>query len=291
MKRSTMFQLALCIGVLLTFARCSGQEEVVLPPSALAYSVNRVEVTEGQRTTSVAPTLQGNPPFTFSATSNPASPLISIDNQGVIAAAETLAPGTYQVSVTVGNSAQMVVFNNAFTIQVNRRILPPASLVYNPVTLETNFGTAATSAAPTLAGTSPFTFSIATSSTSNAQITINANTGAITAGTGTPAGTYRIDVAAQNPAGTVTFANALTITVRSTQQVLTTWRDVQASLVVCGNCHNYNAVAAARTNINAIINRVSRAPGSAGFMPRSGTALTAVQIEALRQWLADGLTD
>jgi hypothetical protein len=291
MIRNTLYPLALCIGLLLVLVRCS-PEEVILPPSQLTYTVTRAEVTEGERVTSMVPTVQGTAPFMFALTSNPATPLITIDNRGVITAAETLAPGTYQVTVTVGNSAQQVSFPNVFTIQVNRRILPAAGLAYAPNTLEANFGTAVSSVAPTLQGTAPFTFAILASSTSNAQITINANTGVVTASATTPVGTYTLNISAQNPAGTIVFNGALTVNIRSGQQAnLTTWRDVSASLVVCGNCHNYNTFTAARNNINAIINRVSRAPGSPGFMPRVGTALTAAQIAALQKWADDGLRE
>jgi hypothetical protein len=290
MRRSTLYQLSLSIGVLLVLVRCS-PEEVILPPSLLTYTVNRAEVTEGERVTSAVPTVQGTSPFMFALTSNPATPLITIDSRGVITAAETLAPGTYQVSVTVGNSAQQVSFPNVFTIQVNRRILAPAGLAYAPNTLSATFGTAVSSVAPALQGTAPFTFAIAASSTSNPQITINANTGVVTASATTPVGAYTLNISAQNPAGTVTFNGALTINVRGQQANLTTWRDVSASLVVCGNCHNYNTFTAARNSINAIINRVSRAPGSPGFMPRGGTALTTAQIAALQKWLDDGLLE
>nr|MCU0451729.1 hypothetical protein [Bernardetiaceae bacterium] len=216
MRRNLVYQLAFGLGVLLVLVRCS-PEEVAVPPSALVYSVNRVEVTEGARVTSVTPTVQGTEPFTFAATSNPATPLITIDNRGVITAAETLAPGTYQVSVTVGNSAQQVSFPNVFTILVNRRILAPAGLAYAPNTLAATFGTAVSSVAPALQGTAPFTFAIAAASTSHPQITINANTGIVTASATTPVGTYTLNISAQNPAGTVTFNSALTINIRGQQ--------------------------------------------------------------------------
>jgi hypothetical protein len=290
-KKSLLRLLPFCMALFL-FSRCGEEDkEIVLPPAELAYPTNQLEVEEGQRASSVVPTLKGNPPFIFSVTSTPVTNQITIDNQGVVTTLPNLLPGTYRLNVVVTNNAQVVAFGNALTVNVKERQVRATNLNYNPNNLELTSGRAASSIAPTLAGSAPLIFSV-TSTPAAPQITIDANTGVLTAGTTTPAGTYRMEVGVTNGAGRVNFPNAYTFTVRAAPNaVVVTFRDVQPSLVVCGNCHNYNTFAAARTNVNAIINRVERPQGSTGFMPRGGTPLTAAQINLLKQWLADGLRE
>ena len=63
----------------------------------------------------------------------------------------------------------------------------------------------------------------------------------------------------------------------------------------CATCHTvgpqtlYTSYANASANINLILDRVQRTPGTGGFMPKNGTALTAAEIQLLKDWLAQGL--
>jgi len=46
-----------------------------------------------------------------------------------------------------------------------------------------------------------------------------------------------------------------------------------------------------KAKIAAILDRVQRAPGSSGFMPKAGTQLSAAQVATLKQWVTDGLLE
>jgi uncharacterized repeat protein (TIGR01451 family) len=67
----------------------------------------------------------------------------------------------------------------------------------------------------------------------------------------------------------------------------------------CSPCHlaggsqpkKWDVYATAKANINAMIDRVSRAQGSSGFMPNGGTKLSASNIALLNQWVTDGLLE
>ena len=67
----------------------------------------------------------------------------------------------------------------------------------------------------------------------------------------------------------------------------------------CAPCHvtgganpnkwdDYNT---AKSKINSILDRVSRAADAPGFMPAGGTELPAATIDILTQWKADGLLE
>jgi len=57
------------------------------------------------------------------------------------------------------------------------------------------------------------------------------------------------------------------------------------------NPNKWDEYAQAKAKISVILDRVQRAPGSAGFMPKVGNALTAAQIATLKQWVTDGLLE
>lgn len=57
------------------------------------------------------------------------------------------------------------------------------------------------------------------------------------------------------------------------------------------NPNKWDDYAQAKAKITIILDRVQRAPGSTGFMPRNGTQLTAAQIATLKQWVTDGLLE
>jgi hypothetical protein len=57
------------------------------------------------------------------------------------------------------------------------------------------------------------------------------------------------------------------------------------------NPNKWDEYAQAKGKINVILDRVQRAPGSAGFMPKVGSQLTAAQIATLKQWVTDGLLE
>lgn len=57
------------------------------------------------------------------------------------------------------------------------------------------------------------------------------------------------------------------------------------------NPNKWDDYTQAKGKISAILDRVQRAPGSAGFMPKVGNQLTAAQIATLKQWVTDGLLE
>jgi hypothetical protein len=90
------------------------------PPSSLSYSANSMTINSGSAGTSVTPSISGTSPFTFSLTSSPnAGASVTIDNNGVISANSSVAPGSYTLSVKVTNGAGTADFPAAYSIHVN----------------------------------------------------------------------------------------------------------------------------------------------------------------------------
>ncbi len=264
------------------------------PPSNLTYSPNTVEINAGTAVTSSLPSIQGTLPITYTMTTSPVTDKISIGNNGTISVASTLTAGTYNVNVTAKNEASTITFNNVFSVTVkstNTPASPPSSLSYSPKILTIEQGKAGSSAAPTISGTSPFTFAIGSNNTANGQISINATTGVVSAGANTPTGTYMLTITAGNSAGMATFMGALTVVVNAPVVAVSFAKDIQPFLQVCGGCHSYNQYAAAKANIDNMLNRVQRAQGSGGFMPQGGSPLSKTQIDLLKKWVDDGLKE
>jgi uncharacterized repeat protein (TIGR01451 family) len=57
------------------------------------------------------------------------------------------------------------------------------------------------------------------------------------------------------------------------------------------NPNKWDDYATAKAKITTILERVQRAPGTTGFMPKVGSALTAAQIATLKKWVTDGLLE
>ncbi|MBC8052631.1 MAG: hypothetical protein H7Y13_06165 [Sphingobacteriaceae bacterium] len=88
-------------------------------PQNLLYSPNSKTVTQGTALVSATPTITSLSTVNYSITSVPSSSAITINNQGVISGANTLAAGTYMVSVTASNTQGSTLFTNAYSITVN----------------------------------------------------------------------------------------------------------------------------------------------------------------------------
>ncbi len=76
--------------------------------------------------------------------------------------------------------------------------------------------------------------------------------------------------------------------------------DVKSILVnSCTPCHlagganpnKWDQYAQAKAKINVILDRVQRDTGATGFMPKSGSKLSAENIAILKKWLDDGLLE
>jgi hypothetical protein len=255
-------------------------------PSNLSYNPNQLSLNFGTAGNSVAPSLQSTQTVNFSMTSNPQTNKIVINSQGIISTAANLEVGTYTINVAATNSIGTVIFNNAYTIIVKAVIFPAANLSYNPNKITVEKGTTVSSVTPTLTGTSPFTFAISSTNTASGQITINSSSGILSASSNTPSGTYLLNISATNPQGTVAFPNAFTFVVEA-PNLVSFAANIQPFLG-CGGCHNYNSYSSAKADINRILDRVQRTPGSSGFMPQTGIPLTADQINLLKKWVSDG---
>ncbi len=190
---------------------------VVSSPSLITdfkYVTNTLSVNEGVAGISVAPSFAGTAPVVFALTSSPVTSGITINNNGIITVANSLAVGTYVVSVDATNSVGAASFPSAYTITINPVLA--TGLNYSPNFMSLVVGNAWTSAPPTItAGTIPITYSITTLPVT-AAITINASTGSITADNTVAIGVYAIAVTATNGAGNVLFTNAYTVTITAT---------------------------------------------------------------------------
>lgn len=265
--------------------------------SNLAYSPNTLTITEGNAGTSATPSISGTAPFTYQVSTSPNTASITINSQGVIQVANTIAQGTYNVSVSATNSAGTANFNNVYTVTVNAAPIAPANLVYSPISFTVLQGTAQTSNLPSIQGTQPISFEITSVTPANAAISINAQNGRITVANNSTAGAFKVSVKATNSVGNTTFTDVFTVNVRAP---ITFNADIQPLLQSrCSPCHvaggsqptNWTVYNTSKLSIDNIINRVQRTQGSAGFMPQGGQPLSATDINKLQQWKLDGLKE
>jgi len=185
-------------------------------PSALSFATDTLKINQGSPTvTSPPPALKGTHPIVYSILSNP-SALISInDSTGAITADSGLAIGTYTINITATNPAGTQTFTNAMTIVINP--VKPNNLSYAPNYMNVVAGSTESSVAPGIQGTAPVTYSISSSPLNN-FITIDANTGIVTSGSGLPIGNYSVTITASNIGGNVQFNNIYSIQVSATAQ-------------------------------------------------------------------------
>jgi hypothetical protein len=269
-------------------------------PSGLVYNPASISITQGEAGSSVVPTISGTAPVTFSLTTSPASSgMITINSAtGVITASSSLGLGTYNINVTAMNSVGSADFNNIYTIHVVSSPTPPSSLSYSPASFTVTEGTAGSSSTPTIAGSQPMTYTISVSP-STPHISIS-SAGVISSGSSLTPGTYNVSVTAANSAGSQMFSNIYTITVNIASSSLVTFSNDIEPIVLnrCGSCHtpggtqkDYTVYNNAKTDVDVILDRIQRAEGSSGFMPHNGTPLTTAQINLIKQWKTDGLTE
>lgn len=95
-------------------------------------------------------------------------------------------------------------------------------------------------------------------------------------------------------------ATIATVPVPATSSKITYDLNVKPLLIAsCTPCHvtggshpkKFDVYANAKSNITGIINRVSRAKGSSGFMPQGGEKMSDANIALLNQWVTDGLPE
>lgn len=272
-------------------------ELIATKPSNLSYSPATLNLSAGTAGTSNKPIISGTLPIAYSVSTSPGNNgAITIDSEGKIKAAGTLAAGTYNVSVTAANAGGTTSFSNIFTITVTA-VQEPQNLAYTPNSVTVTQGTAATSATPTITSSGTVTYTLS-SSPASAAITINTQ-GVISATSALTAGTYLISVTAANTNGSSSFPNIYTIQVNAPGTTSVTYtNDIQAIIANnCASCHfsggtggiSFSSYTAAKNNIDNILTRIKLAQGAPGMMPNGGTRLPQATINLIQKWKDDGL--
>ena len=259
----------------------------ILPPSALSYSPATAEVVQGTAFTGTPPLTTGTAPFTYSITTVPSTNQISISNTGVISSTTALGSGVYSITVSASNSAGSKSFSNAFTLTVATAAVAPAGLAYSPSSISITSTVGGTSSLPSITGTTPLTYSLTTTPDNGGKVGIDAS-GRIVISESMAEGTYKVNVRVSNAAGSVDFPNVFTITITSPPTSFSV--DVRPILQAnCASCHgwatDYQQV---KNSVDQVLDRIQRPSGSAGFMPKGGTPLTAQQIALIQKWKDDG---
>jgi hypothetical protein len=292
------------ITFILLFIACGKKEGADPEPqtsllSNLVYSPATLNLNAGAAGISAKPTISGTMPVTYSLTTSPSSNgAITIDSEGKINAAITLAAGTYKVSVNAINAAGLIKFDDVYTIIVTAPAATgPANLTYTPNSLMVNQGTAATSAVPTITSTGTVTYTLAVSPATTA-ITINSQ-GKISANATLTTGTYLISVTTETSSGSKTFVNIYSIQVNNANTSSITYNGNIKSIIQtnCGSCHvsgpqsGFGTFTSAKNNIDVILTRIKLAQGESGMMPSGGTRLSQATIDMVQKWKDDGLLE
>jgi hypothetical protein len=291
----------ICLFAFFVIVSCSkknsGEPEVAASViSNLVYSPNSLSLQSGVAGSSVKPSLSGTLPVSFSISSSPTNSGITIDSEGKVKVASTVAAGTYNISVTATNAAGTVKFDNAYSITVSASAIPQ-NLSYSPNSITISQGTTVASAAPSVTSSTSVSYSISVSPASPA-ISIN-NQGVISAASTLATGIYSVTVTATNSSGSKAFANAYTITVNSNSTASVTYTNTIQAIIQnnCGTCHingpqvKFDSYASTKNNIDAILSRIKLAQGAAGMMPNGGTRLPQETINSVQKWKDDGLLE
>ncbi|WP_201981593.1 hypothetical protein [Hymenobacter rubidus] len=199
-------------------------------PAQLAYANPRLEIEVGTAGQSGVPTISGTTPISYTLSTSPASlGSISISAQGVIAADAALPEGVYTVSITASNAAGATNFPNVFTVAAVRTPRAPSALRYAPDSLVVNEGTAGQSVAPTVSGTTPISYAVASSPVTS--LVAISSQGVISAPATLPAGRYVLAVTVTNSVGAVTFPNAYKVVVKARPPASLTYAPNSLNLV------------------------------------------------------------
>ncbi|MGZ2369550.1 surface glycan-binding family protein [Ancylomarina sp. YFZ004] len=207
-----------------------------------------LDVQQGQAMQSSEPTVGGTAPFTFELKDNMGA--FTIDaNTGVISLPvdHALDIDTYNLTVVVTNAHGSTEFANAASIQiVEIKAVLPSNLQYATNTYVVNEAFAFESVQPTVSGSTPMTFSLVDD---RGAFVIDANTGVVSLieGNTLTVGEYPLSVKATNIKGEVTFADAITVTIKlAISEVIFEdgWDTVNPSVgeKALGNMLTYSAV-------------------------------------------------
>lgn len=96
---------------------------------------------------------------------------------------------------------------------------------------------------------------------------------------------------AGSPVSVIITVNPVKVTFNTDIKPLLTASCTPCHLAGGANPNKWDDYTTAKGKITVILDRTQRAPGSTGFMPKAGTALTAAQIALLKKWVDDGLLE
>lgn len=265
-------------------------------PSNLSYSPSTLTGTVGTALQSSTPSIDGTPAFTFSLLNAPAEVSIA-SSTGVISTTASLPAGEYSLSVKVENEVGEAIFNEALRVVLEEGAPSseaPRDLIYLPSAVTLEEGESFTSEAPSLSGTSPFTFSLLNSP--DAAFSIDANTGVISVSNSLTAGVYALSVKVENEAGEATFDNALEVSVVG-DNVVTFTNHIRPLLVSkCAPCHttgtqsrqgmDWDLYADTERRFDDILRTTQN-----GSMPPGSNDLTQEEIDQLIAWRDAGFPE
>lgn len=297
-----IFALLFTLSLLIFACNEEPQDDAVTPepeepqaPANLSYSPSSLTGVEGTPLQSSTPTVEGTPSFTFSLLNAPTEVSIA-STTGVISTTASLPAGEYSLSVKVVNDVGEAIFNEALRITLEAQAPPseaPRDLIYLPNTVTLAEGERFTSEAPSLSGTSPFTFSLVNSP--DPAFSIDANTGVISVGTSLVAGVYALNVKVENEVGENTFNNALEVSVVG--EIITFTGHVRPLLVSkCAPCHTSGAQAQGGMDWE-VYNDTERRfddilrTSQNGSMPPGSNDLTQEEIDLLIAWRDAGFPE
>jgi len=199
------------------------------------------------------------------------------------------------ISLTVSNTAPVIGTDVTFEITVKNDGLSDANGV--AVTDALPAGYTFVSATPSVGTWTAPTWtvgSVVKGASANLSIVAKVNSSGSYANAATVTSTETDSNTGNN---TATIA---TVPVPPTAAKITYDHDVKSLLVTsCSPCHvaggtnpnKWDQYAQAKAKISVILDRVQRAPGSSGFMPKVGSQLSAAEISTLKQWVTDGLLE
>lgn len=178
----------------------------------IEYSnLDTITITAGDTYTSISPTIEGTSPYQLIVNSIPAHDgAITIGDDGEIVIGNTLAVGTYNLTLTATNSVGSSSFEDILVVNITANNIPPSGLSYTSDTLFINPSDGGSSNVPSITGSSPITYSITSNPSATSFITIE-NDGSITVASNLTEGNYTISVEATNNVTTTTFSDIIVI--------------------------------------------------------------------------------
>jgi hypothetical protein len=171
----------------------------------------------------------------------------------------------------------------------------PSNLEYSPNAISLPSSSVGKSVTPNILGGTPIKYRITTNPDAGGNITIDSQTGIISVSSSAADGLYKVTVIAMNKTGSTNFTDIFTINIGTV-----TFEAIIKPIITiqCATCHvaggnntNYEIYSSAKSNINTILDRITRMQGSPGFMPRGRTGLSSADIALIEKWKTDGLIE